>query len=63
MANLTSTTKDKAYAATGSTQEQATEAILQLSAESRSGRGDSTWTRDELHERRDELVSENPFAE
>ena len=41
----------EAYSAVGSTWEQATEAILRLSAESRSGRGDRTWTRDELHER------------
>jgi hypothetical protein len=40
-----------AYAAAGSTWEQATEAILRLSAESHSGRGDRRWTRDELHER------------
>jgi hypothetical protein len=32
---------------------KATEAILRLSAESRSGRGDRSWTRDELHDRQD----------
>jgi hypothetical protein len=42
----------EAYAAAGSTWERATEAILLLSAESRSGRGDRRWTRDEFHERR-----------
>ena len=41
----------EAYAAVGSTRKQATEAILQLSAEARSGRGERTWTRDELHNR------------
>ncbi|HZF14184.1 MAG TPA: DUF6364 family protein [Thermoanaerobaculia bacterium] len=41
----------EAYAAVGSTFEQATEAILRLSTDSKSGRGDRSWTRDELHER------------
>ena len=41
----------EAYAAAGQTWEQAAEAILRLSAEARSGRGESRWTRDELHER------------
>jgi len=41
----------EAYAAMGSTLEQATEAILRLSTDSKSGRGDRSWTRDELHER------------
>jgi plasmid stability protein len=41
----------EAYAAAGQTWEQAAEAILKLSAKSRSGRGEGRWTRDELHER------------
>jgi plasmid stability protein len=41
----------EAYAATRTTWDQATDAILQLSARSRSARGDRRWTRDELHER------------
>ena len=41
----------EAYAAMGTTWNQATDEILRLSARSRSGRGDRTWTRDELHER------------
>ena len=41
----------EAYAAAGTTWEQATEAILRLSAGARSGRGDRRWTRDEIHER------------
>lgn len=41
----------EAYAATGTTWDQSTDAILQLSARSRSARGDRRWTRDELHER------------
>jgi len=41
----------EAFAAAGTTWEQATDAILRLSAQSRSGRGDRRWTRDELHER------------
>jgi len=40
-----------AFAAVGSTWDQATDAILRLSAQSRSSRGDRHWTRDELHER------------
>ena len=40
-----------AFAATGPTWDQATDAILRLSAQSRSSRGDRHWTRDELHER------------
>jgi len=40
-----------AFAAAGSTWDQATDAILRLSAQSRSSRGDRRWTRDELHER------------
>jgi len=42
----------EAFAAAGTTWNQATDAILRLSAESRSSRGDRRWTRDELHERR-----------
>ena len=41
----------EAYAAVGSTWDQATEEILRLSSRSKSGRGDRRWTRDELHER------------
>lgn len=41
-----------AFAAAGATWDQATDAILRLSSEARSGRGDRRWTRDELHERR-----------
>lgn len=41
----------EAYAAAGTTWNQATDEILRLSARSRSGRGDHSWTRDELHER------------
>jgi plasmid stability protein len=41
----------EAYAATDTTWEQAADAILNLSARSRSARGDRGWTRDELHER------------
>lgn len=41
----------EAYAAMGTTWSQATDEILRLSARSRSGRGDRSWTRDELHER------------
>lgn len=41
----------EAFAATGTTWDQSTDAILQLSARSRSARGDRLWTRDELHER------------
>lgn len=41
----------EAFAATGTTWDQSTDAILQLSAQSRSARGDRRWTRDELHER------------
>lgn len=41
----------EAYAATGTTWNQATDEILRLSTRSRSGRGDRSWTRDELHER------------
>ena len=40
-----------AFAAIGTTWDQATDAILRLSAQSKSGRGDRHWTRDELHER------------
>ncbi len=41
----------ESYAATGTTWEQATSAILRLAAQARAGRGDRRWTRDELHER------------
>jgi plasmid stability protein len=41
-----------AFAAAGATWDQATDAILRLSAQAGSGRGDRRWTRDELHERR-----------
>ena len=41
----------EAYAATRTTWDQATDAILELSVQSRSARGDRRWTRDELHER------------
>jgi plasmid stability protein len=42
----------EAFAATGTTWNQATDAILRLSAQAQSGRGDRRWARDELHERR-----------
>jgi plasmid stability protein len=41
----------EAYAAAGQTWETAADAILTLSKQSRSGRGEARWTRDELHER------------
>ena len=41
----------EAYAAAGTAWEQAADAILRLSAQSHSGRGKRTWTREELHER------------
>jgi hypothetical protein len=41
-----------AFAAAGTTWGQATDEILRLSSQARSGRGDRWWTRDELHERR-----------
>ncbi len=41
----------EAFAATGTTWDQSTDAILQLSARSRSARGDRRWTREEIHER------------
>ena len=41
----------EAYAAVGTTWNQAAEEILQLSARTRSWRGSASWTRDELHER------------
>jgi plasmid stability protein len=40
-----------AYAAAGQTWETAADAILRLSEQSRSVRGEARWTRDELHER------------
>jgi len=42
----------EAFAATGTTWSQATDAILRLSAQSKSCRGEQGWTRDELHDRR-----------
>jgi plasmid stability protein len=42
----------EAFAAAGTTWNQATDAILRLSAQAQSGRGDRRWTRDELHEPR-----------
>ena len=41
----------EAFAAAGTAWAQAADAILRLSAQSHSGRGDRRWTRDELHER------------
>jgi hypothetical protein len=41
----------EAFAATGTSWDQSTDAILRLSAQSRSARGNCRWTRDELHER------------
>lgn len=41
----------EAYAASGQTRQRVADAILQLSGQARSGRGDTRWTRDELHER------------
>lgn len=41
----------EAYAAAGTTWDQATDAILRLSSRAKSGRGERHWTRDELHER------------
>ena len=41
-----------AFAAAGATWDQATEEILRLSSQARSGRGNRRWTRDDLHERR-----------
>jgi hypothetical protein len=41
----------EAYAAAGTTWDQATDAVLRLSERSQSSRGDRRWTRDELHER------------
>jgi len=40
----------EAYAAAGATWEKAADTILRLSSQSRSGRGDARWTRDELHD-------------
>lgn len=44
-----------AFAAAGPAWEQATDAILRQSAQSKSSRGGRQWTRDELHERLDPL--------
>ena len=41
----------EAYCAAGATSEQAADEVLRLSAESRSGRGNRRWNRDEIHER------------
>jgi uncharacterized NAD(P)/FAD-binding protein YdhS len=41
----------EAFAAAGTTWNQATDTILRLSAQSQSNRGSRSWTRDELHER------------
>ncbi len=41
-----------AFAAAGATWDQATDEILRLSSQARSGRGNRRWTRDDLHERR-----------
>jgi uncharacterized protein (DUF4415 family) len=42
----------EAFASTGAAWQQATDEILRLSAQAKSGRGGRRWTRDELHERR-----------
>lgn len=42
----------EAYAASATTWDQATDAILLLSSRAATGRGDHRWSRDELHERR-----------
>ncbi len=41
----------EAYAAAGPRWEQATDAVLRLSSQARSGRGSARWSRNELHER------------
>ena len=41
-----------AFAATGASSKQASDAIVRLSFQARSGRGHHRWTRDETHERR-----------
>jgi hypothetical protein len=41
----------EAFAGAAAARAQATEGILRLSAEARSGRGNRHWTRDDLHER------------
>jgi plasmid stability protein len=41
----------EAYAVAGQAWEAAADAILKLSKQSRSGRGEAQWTRDELYER------------
>lgn len=40
-----------AYAAVGSTWDRATSAILALSSQAQSSRGENRWSRDDLHER------------
>jgi hypothetical protein len=42
----------EAFGAASATWSHATDEILRLAAEARSGRGSRQWTRDELHERR-----------
>ena len=39
------------YAGVERSRRQAIRAVLAIARESRAGRGDATWTRDELHER------------
>lgn len=41
-----------AFGAASAAWGQATDELLRLAGEARSGRGDRRWTRDELHERR-----------
>lgn len=41
----------ESYAAAGQAWVMAADAILKLSKQSRSGRGEARWTRDDLHER------------
>ena len=41
----------EAYAGVERSRRQAIRAVLAIARESRAGRGDATWTRDELHER------------
>jgi hypothetical protein len=42
----------EAFAAAGTTWNQAADEILRLSSQASGGRGKRRWTRDELHERR-----------
>lgn len=41
----------ESYAAVGQTWETVADEILKLSKQSRSGRGEARWTRDDLHKR------------